>query len=159
MQEVATTSLRTLQKEPKTWSPPKLNFGRLHVLSFFSKSKKILLTWNFNAENQGNQYFLGYQNSHCTLEIFITEVDRLRKIGDGEKRQGNLKKNKHFFGFFHFFLYLPEFLDPKCYTWLESYGYADSYGKRLQISEVTIWPTEFCQHFGIQIITPADTLS
>ena len=41
-----------------------------------------------------------------------------------------LKKNKHFFGFFHFFLYHPKFLDPKCYTWLESYGSEDSDGKR-----------------------------
>ena len=68
-------------------------------------------------------------------------------------------KNKHFFGFFHFFRYLTEFLDPKCYTWLESYGGEVSHGKKLKIFGVTIWLTEFCQHFGIQIITPADTLS
>jgi len=68
-------------------------------------------------------------------------------------------ENKHLFGFFHFFRYLPEFLDPKCYTWLESYGGEVSHGKKLKIFGVTIWLTEFCQHFGIQIITPADTLS
>ena len=68
-------------------------------------------------------------------------------------------KNKHFFGFFHLFWYLTEFLDPKCYTWLERYGGEVSHGKKLKIFGVTIWLTEFCQHFGIQIITPADTLS
>jgi len=54
-------------------------------------------------------------------------------LGDGEKRQGNLMKNKHFFGDYHFFRYLPEFLDPKCYTWLESFGSEDSHGKKLKI--------------------------
>ena len=73
--------------------------------------------------------------------------------------QGNLEKNKHFFGFFNFFRNFPEFLDPKCYTWLESYGSEDSHGKKLKKFGVTIWLTEFCQHFEIQIITPADTLS
>jgi len=42
---------------------------------------------------------------------------------------------------------------------LESYGGEVSHGKKLKIFGVTIWLTEFCQHFGIQIITPADTLS
>ena len=67
------------------------------------------------------------------------------------------RKNKHFFGFLNFFLYLPEFLDPKCYTGLESYGNEVSHGKMLKIFGVTIWLAEFCQHFGIQIITSAVT--
>ena len=83
----------------------------------------------------------------------------LPSMGDQEKRQGNLKKNKHFLGSSIFFRNFPEFLDPKCYTWLESYGSEDSHGKKLKIFGVTIWLTEFCQHFEIQIITPADTLS
>ena len=68
-------------------------------------------------------------------------------------------KKKHFFGFLNCFRYLPEFLDPKCYTWLESYGGEVSHGKKVKIFGVAIWPTEFCQHFGIQIITQADNLS
>ena len=80
-------------------------------------------------------------------------------MGDQEKRQGNLKKNKHFLGSSIFFRNFPEFLDPKCYTCLESYGSEDSHGKKLQIFGVTIWLTEFCQDFEIQIITPAETLS
>ena len=101
--------------------------------------------------------------SHYKLTKVRLRVEKgrhsLRKIGDGEKLQGNLKKNKHFFGFFHIFQYHPQLLDPKCYTWLESYGSKDSHGKKLQIFGVTIWLTEFCQHFGSQIITLADTLS
>ena len=31
--------------------------------------------------------------------------------------------------------------------------------KYLDIFGLTIWLTEFCQHFGIKIITPAHTLS
>ena len=65
----------------------------------------------------------------------------------------------HFLGFFHFFRYFPEFLDPKCYTWLESYRGKVSYCKILKIFGVTIWPVEFCQHFGSEFITPAETLS
>ena len=45
------------------------------------------------------------------------------------------------------------------YTWLESYGSEDSHGKRLNKIGVTIWLPEFCQHFGSEIITPAETLS
>ena len=74
-------------------------------------------------------------------------------------KQEKFEEKQAFFGFFHFFRNFPEFLDPKCYTWLQSYGSEDSHGKKLKIFGVTIWPTEFCQHFEIQIITPADTLS
>ena len=35
----------------------------------------------------------------------------------------------------------------------------DVVGPHLSNFGVTIWLTEFCQHFEIQIITPADTLS
>ena len=36
--------------------------------------------------------------------------------------------------------------------------YEDSHGKKQQVFGVSIWLTEFCLEFGIQIITPADTL-
>ena len=55
--------------------------------------------------------------------------------------------------------YFPVFLDPKCYTWLESYRGEVSYCKMLKIFGVTIWPAEFFQHFGSEFITPAETLS
>ena len=43
--------------------------------------------------------------------------------------------------------------------WLESYRSEESHGKKLDIFGVTIWLTEFVQHFGSEMITPADTLS
>ena len=68
-----------------------------------------------------------------------------------------LRKQAFFLGSQFVFRYLPEFLGPKCYTWLESYGSEDPHISH--IFGVTIWLMEFCQHFGIQIITPAHTLS
>ena len=64
----------------------------------------------------------------------------------------------HFFSFFHFFKHLPGHLDPKYYTWLERYRCEDSHGKILDFFPVTILATDFCQHFGSQIIIPPETL-
>ena len=44
-----------------------------------------------------------------------------------------------------FFLF---FLDPNCFTYLESIGSQDSYGKRYNIFRVTNWVMEFCQHLA-----------
>ena len=76
-----------------------------------------------------------------------------------EKTSRKLEEKQAFFGVLPFFRYLPEFLDPKCYIWLESYGSDDLHDKKLKILGVTIWLTEFCQQFGSEIITPAETLS
>ena len=45
-----------------------------------------------------------------------------------------------------FFLF---FLDPNCFTYLESIGSQDSYGKRYNIFRVTNWVMEFCQHLAV----------
>ena len=82
-----------------------------------------------------------------------------RKWENGRKSARKFEDKQAFFWGLPFFWYLLQLLDPKCNTWLESYESEDSHGKKLKIFGVTIWFTEFCQHFEIQIITPADTLS
>ena len=152
------TSWRKLSFKPKTWFL-KFSDGKWHI------SEKCLKLGQIIPE-QASQWLIFQLNtmpSHYKLTKVRLTVKK-RSLLSWEHRwwrktARKFEEKQAFFRALPFFLYLPEYLDPKCYTWLESYGSEDSHGKKLQVIRVTIWPTEFCQHFEIQIITPADTLS
>ena len=81
----------------------------------------MLKTWSNHTRTSFPMAHFSTKHHAITIQAYQSKVDSSKKgatlLGDGEKLKGNLKKNKHYFGFFHFFLCLPEFLDPKYNGW------------------------------------------
>ena len=126
---------------------------------------EVLETWSNHTQTSFPTAHFSTKHHAITLQAYQSKVESSKKVATlsgrlvMEKNGKEIRQKTSILGVLLFFLYFPQFLDPKCYTWLESYGRKDSHGKKLQIFGVTIRLTEFCQHFGIQIITLADTLS